>query len=107
MPLANADLEHQRPNSKEKHGVWDPMSEFSMTSPYHIYHRQPYAGVDFNTMPESTLSRCQGLRILSQISSTMEGTMQRAVLWVQNGLVRILLFRIVPDPYPNPFNQAN
>jgi hypothetical protein len=31
----------------------------------------------------------------------------RAVLWIQNNLVRILLFRIVPDPDPNPFYQAN
>jgi hypothetical protein len=44
-----------------------------IASPYHIYHGQPYAGVDLNTMPESTLSRCQGLRIWPQISSTIEG----------------------------------
>ncbi len=45
-----------------------------IASPYHIYHGQPYARVDLSTMSESTLSRCQGLRIWPQISSTMEGT---------------------------------
>jgi hypothetical protein len=42
-------------DSKEKPGVWDPMPELTITSPYahpqsrlqHIYHRQPYARVDF------------------------------------------------------------
>jgi hypothetical protein len=29
----------------------------------HMYHGQPYAGVDLNPMPESTLSPSQGLRI--------------------------------------------
>jgi hypothetical protein len=40
---------------KEKHGVWDPMPELSITSPYvqssqsrlqHIYHGQRYARVN-------------------------------------------------------------
>jgi hypothetical protein len=44
-----------------------------VASPYHIYHRQPYAGVHLNTMPESALFRSQGLKIWPQISSTMEG----------------------------------
>jgi hypothetical protein len=41
--------------TKEKHGVWDPMPEFTITSPL----------VDYNTftmnnpMPESTLTLCQ------------------------------------------------
>jgi hypothetical protein len=30
---------------------------------HHIYHRQPYARVDLNPMPESTLSPSQGLTI--------------------------------------------
>jgi hypothetical protein len=44
---------------KEKHGVWDPMPELTMTSHY----------VDYNTftmgnpMPELTLSPSHGLRI--------------------------------------------
>jgi hypothetical protein len=50
--------------SKEKRGVWDPV-----TSPYvglqsrllHIYQGQPYARVDLNPMPESTLSPSQNL----------------------------------------------
>ena len=47
--------------SKEKHGVWDPMPELTITSPYvyfrlqHIYYGQPYAIVELNPMPESTL----------------------------------------------------
>jgi hypothetical protein len=64
-----------RGGPKEKHGVWwDPMPEltndYRIASPYHIYHGQPYAGVDLNPKPESTLSRCQGLRIWPQISGT-------------------------------------
>jgi hypothetical protein len=46
--------------SKEKHGVWDPMPEFTLTSPY-VDSR-----VDSNTftmgdpLPESTLSPKSG-----------------------------------------------
>jgi hypothetical protein len=56
----------------KKHGVWDPMPELNITSPYvcplqsrlqHIYHGQPFARVDLNPMPESNLSRSQGLWI--------------------------------------------
>jgi hypothetical protein len=49
--------------SKEKHGVWDPMPEFTLTSPY-VHSR-----VDSNTftmcnpMPEPNLSSRQGLKI--------------------------------------------
>ncbi len=45
--------------SKEKHGVWDPMPELTIASPY-VHSR-----VDSNTftlgnpMPESTLTLCQ------------------------------------------------
>jgi hypothetical protein len=48
------------------------MPELTITSPYvhplqsrlqHIYYGQPYARVDLNPMPESTLSPSQGLRI--------------------------------------------
>jgi hypothetical protein len=57
--------------SKEKHGFWDPMPELTINSHYvyiqrrlkQIYHGQPYARVDLNPMPESTLSPGQGLRI--------------------------------------------
>ncbi len=63
--------------SKEKHGVWDPMPELTITSPYvhsrvdsqHIYHGQPYARVDLNPMPESYLSPSQGLWIWPLFSS--------------------------------------
>ena len=52
--------------SKQKRGVWDPMPELSITSPY-VHSR-----VDSNTftmgipMPESTLSPSQGLWIWPQ-----------------------------------------
>ncbi len=45
---------------KEKYGVWDPMPELTITSPYvdsrvtrlqHVYDGQPYARVDF--IPQS------------------------------------------------------
>jgi hypothetical protein len=47
-----------------------------LTSPYvpsrvdsqHIYHGQPYARVDLNPMPESTLSPSQGLDLASVLS---------------------------------------
>jgi hypothetical protein len=45
--------------SKEKHGIWDPMPELTITSPY-VHSR-----IDSNTfamgspMPESTLALCQ------------------------------------------------
>jgi hypothetical protein len=51
-------------DSKEKHGVWNPMPELTITSPY-VHSRvdyntftmiQPYAYVDINPMPESTLT---------------------------------------------------
>ncbi len=45
----------------------------------HIYHGQPYARVDLNPMPESTLSPSQGLRIWPQVSqsSTITHTDER------------------------------
>ncbi len=56
--------------SKDKQGACDPMLELTITSIYplqsplqHIYHGQPYARVDHNPMPESTLSPSQGLWI--------------------------------------------
>ncbi len=51
--------------SKERYGVWDPMSEMTTTSPYVdstvdsnkcMYHGQSYDTVDLNPIPESTLS---------------------------------------------------
>ncbi len=63
--------------SKDKHGVWDLMGpytgvDYNLTlcplhsRLQHIYHGQPYARVDLNPMPESTLSPSQGLWIWSQ-----------------------------------------
>jgi hypothetical protein len=45
--------------SKEKHGVWDPMPELTITSPYVEYS----TFIMGNPMPESTLSPSMGLRI--------------------------------------------
>ena len=50
--------------SKEKHGVLDPMPELTKTSPYvrsrvdynTFYHRKPYARVDF--FPQSPVDAC-------------------------------------------------
>ncbi len=55
--------------SKEKHGVCDPMSELTVTSPYvhsktpkHIYHGQSFARVDF--IPQSgTLDLAPGVEL--------------------------------------------
>jgi hypothetical protein len=59
---------------KEKHGVWDPVSELSITSPY-VHSRVESntftsARVDLNPMPESTLSPCQQLWIWPLFFST-------------------------------------
>ncbi len=58
-------LKHAEDESKEKHGVWDPLPELTINSPY-VHSRvdsntftmgkQPYARVDINRMPELTLS---------------------------------------------------
>jgi hypothetical protein len=67
---ANAEAEF-----KEKHGVWDPRPELTITSPY-VPSRavsnkctmgmgigQPNARVNLYPMPESTLSPCHRLWI--------------------------------------------
>ena len=36
--------------------------KLTLCSLQHIYHGQPYARVDLNPMPESTVSPSQGLR---------------------------------------------
>ncbi len=63
--------------SKEKHGVWDRMQELTICSLQnrlqHIYHRQPYARVDLNPMPELTLSPSKGLRIWPQSTVYTKG----------------------------------
>ncbi len=41
--------------SKEKHGVWDPVLELSVTSPC-ISKSESNVTVNLNPMPESTLS---------------------------------------------------
>jgi len=55
----------------KKHGVWDAMPELTITSPYvvsrvdsntcTVHNGQPYARVDLNPMPKSTLSPSQDL----------------------------------------------
>jgi hypothetical protein len=63
--LSSAEAE-----SKEKHGVLDPMPEFTIASPY-VHSRvnsntftmgigQPYARVNLNPVPKSTLSPQSG-----------------------------------------------
>jgi hypothetical protein len=55
--------------TKEKHGVVGPYAgvDYNLTlcplqsRLQHIYNGQPYARVDLNLMPESTLSPSQGL----------------------------------------------
>ncbi len=79
-----------------------------MTSPYicrlqnrlqHMYHEQPYARVDFNPMPESTLSPSQGLWIQPLIRNARANMLCQAdVQWVfVMSLFRvslIILFRV-------------
>jgi hypothetical protein len=68
--------------SKEKHVVWDPMPELTITSPY-VHSRvdsntfsmsigQPYAKVDLNPLAEWTLSPSQGLWIWPQKESIFD-----------------------------------
>ncbi len=54
---------------KEKRGVWDPMPEFTVTSPYVDFRSPgstPTHGALGNPMPESASSPSQGLRICPQ-----------------------------------------
>jgi hypothetical protein len=47
--------------SKEKHGVWDPMPELTITSPY-VNSRDDSSTIFMGCpMPESTLTLCQSL----------------------------------------------
>ncbi len=66
--------------SKEKYGVWDPMPELTIISLY-VDARvdsdtftmgigQPYARVDLDPMPESTLSPSQGTWPLGSLQNT-------------------------------------
>jgi hypothetical protein len=48
---------------KEKHGVWDPMPELTITSPYVHSRVDSSTYTMVNPMPESTLSPSQGLWI--------------------------------------------
>jgi hypothetical protein len=54
LPSANPEAE-----SKEKHGGRDPIPDLTMaplqSRLQHNYYGQPYARVDLNPMPESTL----------------------------------------------------
>jgi hypothetical protein len=49
--------------SKEKHGVWDPMPELTIFSPYVHTRVDSNTFIMGNPMPESTLSPSQGLWI--------------------------------------------
>jgi hypothetical protein len=70
--IYNIDYRGTEAESKEKHGVWEPMPELTTYNltlcPHHsrlqhIYHGQPCARVDLIPLPESTLSPSQGLWI--------------------------------------------
>jgi hypothetical protein len=60
----NPYIHNTKAESQEKHGVWDPMPELTITTSPYVHSR-----VDSNTftmgnpMPGSTLSPSQGLRI--------------------------------------------
>jgi hypothetical protein len=45
--------------SKEKNGVWDPMPELSITSPYVHFRDDSNPFTMGNIMPETTLTLCQ------------------------------------------------
>jgi hypothetical protein len=45
--------------SKEKHGVWDPMQELTITSPFVHSTVDSHTFSMGNPMPESTLTLCQ------------------------------------------------
>ncbi len=51
--------------SKEQHGVWDPVPGLTTTSPYVNSRENTNTFTTGNPMPESTLSLSQGLWILS------------------------------------------
>ncbi len=57
---------HLRPNPKKKHGVWDPMPELTITSPY-VHSR-----VDSNTfsmgkpMPDFRFGLCYKVELIEQ-----------------------------------------
>jgi hypothetical protein len=67
---------YSKAESKEKHGVWDPMSKLTITSSYvqHIYHGQPYSRVDF--IPQSGTSDLasvhHGLKLSSHKATTRD-----------------------------------
>jgi hypothetical protein len=51
--------------SKEEHGVWDPVPELTITSPYVNSRDNSNTFTTGNPMPESSLSPSQGIWILS------------------------------------------
>ncbi len=72
LPGSPATSKLSEAESKEKHGVWDPMQELTIISPY-VHSRvdsntfamggQLYARADLNPMPELTFSPRKGLWI--------------------------------------------
>ncbi len=74
--------------SKEKHGVWDPMPGFTITSPYvhsrvdsNIYPVQPYARVDLN--PSARVDFIPQSRTLD-LASVVSYIWSLDVCWVQD-----------------------
>ncbi len=69
-PAIRRWLNRAEAESKEKHGVWDPMPELTMyphlmstleSTPTHLPLATLYQSVDLNSMPESTLFSSQVL----------------------------------------------
>jgi hypothetical protein len=100
--------------SKEKHGVWDPMPELTITS--------PYARVDSNTftmgnpMPESTLTLCQsrlpvrdfgfGLRTQTFVCTYIEAQRVLNYCFGGPGFLAVLWFGSSPTPSPSQLTAS-
>jgi hypothetical protein len=67
MPIPPSNPEHvgrlatniPEAKSKEKHGVWDPMPDLTIISPYGHFRVDSNTFTMGNPMPESTLTLCQ------------------------------------------------
>ncbi len=60
---------HPEAESKEKHGVWDPLPELTITSPFVDSRADSNTYTMGKPMPESTLTPCQS-RLCPQVRKT-------------------------------------
>jgi hypothetical protein len=74
--------------------VWDLTPELTITSPHrlqsrpqHKYHGQPYARVDLNPMPDSTLSLHSGTKNLASVFCTMRNTSEKLPMTTSENIV--------------------